>query len=113
NLIHNAGLTARHMGHDENTVIVSWLPLFHDLGLIGIVIQTLYVGGSCYMMGPAAFSGNPALWLQAISRYRATTSMSSDFGYRLCVKSIRPEQLEGVDLSSWRNALNAAEPIYA
>jgi acyl-CoA synthetase (AMP-forming)/AMP-acid ligase II/acyl carrier protein len=65
------------------------------------------------MMSPAAFSGNPALWLQAISRYRATSSMSSDFGYRLCVKSIRPEQLEGVDLSSWRNALNAAEPIHA
>ncbi|TPK79092.1 AMP-binding protein [Mesorhizobium sp. B2-4-13] len=113
NLIHNARLTARHMGHDEDTVIVSWLPLFHDLGLIGIVIQTLYVGATCYMMSPAAFSGNPALWLQAISRYRATSSMSSDFGYRLCVKSIRPEQLEGVDLSSWRNALNAAEPIHA
>lgn len=113
NLIHNAGLTARHMGHDDKTVIVSWLPLFHDLGLIGIVVQTLYVGATCYMMSPAAFSGNPALWLQAISRYRATSSMSSDFGYRLCVKSIRPEQLEGVDLSSWRNALNAAEPIHA
>lgn len=113
NLIHNARLTASHMGHDEDTVIVSWLPLFHDLGLIGIVIQTLYVGATCYMMSPAAFSGNPALWLQAISRYRATSSMSSDFGYRLCVKSIRPEQLEGVDLSSWRNALNAAEPIHA
>lgn len=113
NLMHNAGLTARHMGHDETTVIVSWLPLFHDLGLIGIVIQTLFVGATCYMMSPAAFSGNPALWLQAISRYRATTSMSSDFGYRLCVKSIRPEQLDGVDLSCWRNALNAAEPIYA
>ncbi|MFE0018243.1 AMP-binding protein [Mesorhizobium sp. NPDC059054] len=113
NLIHNARLTANHMGHDEGTVIVSWLPLFHDLGLIGIVIQTLYVGATCYMMSPAAFSGNPALWLQAISRYRATSSMSSDFGYRLCVKSIRAEQLEGVDLSSWRNALNAAEPIHA
>ncbi|MGO4837054.1 AMP-binding protein, partial [Rhizobiaceae sp. 2RAB30] len=73
----------------------------------------LYVGATCYMMSPAAFSGNPALWLQAISRYRATSSMSSDFGYRLCVKSIRPEQLEGVDLSCWRNALNAAEPIHA
>lgn len=113
NLIHNASLTARHMGHDGETVIVSWLPLFHDLGLIGIVIQTLYIGATCYMMSPASFSGSPALWLQAISRYRATTSMSSDFGYRLCVKSVRPEQLEGVDLSSWRNALNAAEPIHA
>lgn len=113
NLLHNAALTARHMGHDENTVIVSWLPLFHDLGLIGIVVQTLFVGGTCYMMSPAAFSGSPALWLQAISRYRATTSMSSDFGYRLCVKSIRPDQLDGIDLSSWRNALNAAEPIHA
>lgn len=113
NLMHNADLTARHMGHDEDTVIVSWLPLFHDLGLIGIVIQTLFVGATCYMMSPASFSGNPALWLQAISRYRATTSMSSDFGYRLCVKAIRDDQMDGVDLRTWRNALNAAEPIHA
>ncbi|WP_372424301.1 SDR family oxidoreductase [Salinarimonas chemoclinalis] len=113
NLVHNAALTARHMGHDERTVIVSWLPLFHDLGLIGIVVQTLFVGATCFMMSPAAFAGNPALWLQAIGRYRATTSMSSDFGYRLCIKAIRPEQMEGVDLSCWRNALNAAEPIHA
>ncbi|MFI3046505.1 AMP-binding protein [Pseudomonas coronafaciens] len=113
NLLHNAHLTATHMGHDQNTVIVSWLPLFHDLGLIGIAIQTVYVGATCYMMSPAAFSGKPVLWLQAISRYRACTTMSSDFGYRLCTKLIRDEQLVDIDLSCWKNALNAAEPIHA
>ncbi len=113
NLLHNADFTAKHMRHSEDTVIVSWLPLFHDLGLIGIVCQTLFVGATCYMMSPAVFSANPVLWLQAISQYRASSSMSSDFGYRLCVKLIRPEQLSGLDLSCWRNALNAAEPIHA
>lgn len=113
NLLHNARFVALNMKHDPSTVIVSWLPLFHDLGLIGIVVQTVFIGATCYMMSPATFSVNPALWLQAISKYRATTSMSSDFGYSLCVNMVRDEQLVNLDLSHWKNALNAAEPIHA
>ena len=100
-------------GHDESTVFCSWLPLFHDMGLVGGLLQPLYLGISCYVMTPLQFLARPQRWLQAISRYRATTSGAPNFAYDYCVDRITPEQREGLNLRSWRVAFNGAEPVSA
>jgi len=89
---------------------VSWLPLYHDMGLIGCVITALERPGSMTLIPPELFLARPAVWLRAISRYSATVSVAPNFGYGLCVEKIREEELDGVDLSSWRIGLNGAEP---
>ena len=113
NLLHNLALMREAFDNDENTVLVSWLPLFHDLGLIGGVLQTLYLGASCYLMAPAAFLQKPLRWLQTISRFQAHSSMSPNFGYELCVRRVTEANKAELDLSSWTHALNGAEPIRA
>ncbi|MCC6746937.1 MAG: fatty acyl-AMP ligase [Deltaproteobacteria bacterium] len=113
NLLHNQGLIRRFFRQDESTVVVGWLPLYHDMGLIGSVLQPLYVGGSCVLMSPLAFLKHPLRWLEAITRYRGTTSTAPNFGYDLCVRKVRPENLASLDLSSWKQALNGAEPVRA
>jgi acyl-CoA synthetase (AMP-forming)/AMP-acid ligase II len=100
-------------GHTDKTIIVSWLPLFHDMGLIGNMFQPLYLGTSCIFMSPAAFIQKPFRWLHAISRYKATSSGGPDFAYALCVQKITPEQKAQLDLSSWEAAFNGAEPVRA
>jgi acyl-CoA synthetase (AMP-forming)/AMP-acid ligase II len=90
---------------------VSWLPLYHDMGLIGCVITALERPGSMTLIPPELFLTRPAVWLRSISRYRATVSVAPNFGYGLCVEKIRDDELEGVDLSSWRIGLNGAEPV--
>jgi acyl-CoA synthetase (AMP-forming)/AMP-acid ligase II len=90
---------------------VSWLPLYHDMGLIGCVFTALERPGSMTLIPPEIFLTRPAIWLRAISRYRATVSVAPNFGYGLCVEKIRDEELEGVDLSSWKVGLNGAEPV--
>jgi acyl-CoA synthetase (AMP-forming)/AMP-acid ligase II len=90
---------------------VSWLPLYHDMGLIGCVITALERPGSMTLIPPEIFLTRPAVWLRAISRYRASISVSPNFGYGLCVEKIRDEELEGVDLSSWKIGLNGAEAV--
>lgn len=90
---------------------VSWLPLYHDMGLIGCVITALERPGSMTLIPPELFLTRPAVWLRAISRYRATISVAPNFAYGLCAEKIRDEELEGVDLSSWRVGLNGAEPV--
>jgi acyl-CoA synthetase (AMP-forming)/AMP-acid ligase II len=90
---------------------VSWLPLYHDMGLIGCVITALERPGTMTLIPPELFLVRPAAWLRAISRYRATVSVAPNFGYGLCAEKIRDEELEGVDLSSWEIALNGAEPV--
>ncbi|KRE90072.1 hypothetical protein ASG87_18880 [Frateuria sp. Soil773] len=112
NLIHNSNLIERAFGHSTQSVFVTWLPLFHDLGLIGNVLQALYLGATCYLMTPVAFLQQPVRWLRAISTYRGTTSMAPNFAYERCL-SIPLEQRTGLDLSSWCLALNGAEPIRA
>lgn len=97
----------------ERSIIAGWLPLYHDMGLIGNVLQTLYSGASCILMSPAAFLQKPLRWLSAISRYRATTSGGPNFAYDLCVSRISPEDRKGLDLSSWQVAFNGAEPVRA
>jgi FkbH-like protein len=111
NLLHNEWLISRAFEHTNESVVVGWLPLYHDMGLIGNVLQPLYRGIPCILMPPTAFLLNPFCWLSAISNYRATTSGAPDFAYDLCVQKIPPEKRAALDLSSWKVAFNGAEPI--
>ena len=94
-------------------VFVSWLPLYHDMGLIGACLGSLYVGFPLMLMSPLAFLARPVRWLQAIDRYRATISAGPNFAYELAVSKIDDEDLAGLDLSCWRLAFNGAEPVSA
>src|SRR5262249_14447767 len=80
---------------------------------IGTVLQPLHAGGRCVLMSPVAFLQRPLRWLEAISRYRGTTSGGPNFAYDLCVRKATPEALAGLDLTSWRGAFNGAEPVRA
>ena len=111
NLLHNESVIQYAYGHTEESTYVSWLPLFHDMGLIGNVLQSVYIGSECILMAPAAFLQKPYRWLHAISRYRAHTSGGPNFGYDLCVRSITEEQKTTLDLSSWVSAFNGSEPV--
>ena len=96
-----------HLRH----VAVSWLPLYHDMGLVGGVLTSLFHGRDLVLIPPEHFVARPALWLRAISRHRATISPAPNFAYALCVERVRDDELAGVDLSSWRVAMNGAEPV--
>ena len=111
NILHNERMIQNAFDTKPGSVIVGWLPLFHDMGLIGNVLQPLYAGVPCILMSPVAFLQRPLRWLQAISRYQATTSGGPNFAYELCMRKIRPEDRSGLDLSSWRVAFNGAEPV--
>jgi len=111
NLLHNAAATYEYMGHSSASVFVSWLPTYHDMGLIGGILQPLYGGFPCILMPPALFLQRPYRWLQAIAKYRGTTSGAPNFAYDLCVEKITPEQCSTLDLSSWEVAFNGAEPV--
>ncbi len=113
NLLYNAALIQRAFGNTTESSAVFWLPLYHDMGLIGGVVQPIYCGGSCTLLAPAAFLQRPALWLETISRTRATVSGGPDFAYDLCVRKISPADREGLDLSSWQVAFTGAERIRA
>jgi acyl-CoA synthetase (AMP-forming)/AMP-acid ligase II len=89
----------------------SWLPLYHDMGLIGGLLTAVTWPGELVLLPPEAFLARPALWLRTISRHQATISPAPNFAYGLCLKRVRDDDLEGVDLSSWTYALNGAEPI--
>ena len=92
---------------------VSWLPLYHDMGLIGCLFPALARGGPLTLLSPEVFLARPALWLRAISRHRGTATTAPNFAYALCLSRVSDEELVGVDLSSLRVALNGAEPIAA
>jgi len=111
NLLHNEEMIRRAFGQSADSVIVGWLPLYHDMGLIGNVLQPLYLGARCVLQAPATFLQRPLSWLAAISRYRATTSGAPNFAYDLCVRKIGEEQRAGLDLASWEVAFNGAEPV--
>ncbi|MCH2245137.1 MAG: SDR family NAD(P)-dependent oxidoreductase [Crocosphaera sp.] len=113
NILHNQMLIKQAFGHSVNTVFVGWLPLFHDMGLIGNVLQPFYLGIPSILMPPVAFLMKPIRWLKAISKYMGTTSGGPNFAYDLCVQKIKPEELASLDLSSWDVAFNGAEPIRA
>lgn len=112
NLLHNELLISQAFGVSEGEhVVVGWLPLYHDMGLIGNVIQSLYAGLPCILMSPLDFLQKPIRWLQAVSRYRATITGGPNFAYDLCVRKTTPEQRAGLDLRNWQVAFNGAEPI--
>ena len=113
NIIYNLKLIQKSFSHSDETIFVGWLPLFHDMGLIGNVLQPMYLGISSILMPPVAFLQKPIRWLKSISKYQATTSGGPNFAYDLCVKKIKSEQLTDLDLSSWDLAFNGAEPIRA
>ncbi|MEL6345504.1 MAG: AMP-binding protein [Myxococcota bacterium] len=89
----------------------TWLPLYHDMGLIGCVYVAVVGPGPLALIPPEVFLSRPALWLRAISRHKATASPAPNFAYALCAERIKDRELEGCDLSSWRLALNGAEPV--
>ncbi|HEY2292550.1 MAG TPA: amino acid adenylation domain-containing protein, partial [Thermoanaerobaculia bacterium] len=113
NLLHNERMIGAAFDMDESAVVVGWLPLYHDMGLIGNVLQPLHAGGQCVLMSPVAFLQRPLRWLEAISRYRGTVSGGPNFAYELCLRKATPEALAGLDLASWRVAFNGAEPVRA
>ncbi|HEX8149510.1 MAG TPA: amino acid adenylation domain-containing protein [Pyrinomonadaceae bacterium] len=111
NLLHNQSLLRAAFATSSETVVLGWLPLYHDMGLIGNVLHPLYVGAECVLMSPAAFMRRPLSWLEAISRRRATTSGGPNFAYDLCVRRSTPAERAALDLSSWTVAFNGAEPV--
>jgi amino acid adenylation domain-containing protein len=111
NLLENEAQIQGAFRQNEKSIVVGWLPLYHDMGLIGNMLQPIYVGGRCILMSPMAFLQQPTRWLNAITRYRATTSGGPNFAYELCVRKVSEEELSRLDLSSWELAFNGAEPV--
>jgi 1-acyl-sn-glycerol-3-phosphate acyltransferase len=96
---------------DSTDVFVSWLPLYHDMGLIGAWLGSQYYAVPLVLMAPTAFLTSPVRWLRAIHRHRGTLSAAPNFGYELCLRRLSDDELDGLDLSSWRVAANGAEPV--
>jgi acyl-CoA synthetase (AMP-forming)/AMP-acid ligase II/acyl carrier protein len=113
NLIANERMMQRAMRTAEGLTAVSWLPIYHDMGLIGNLLQPLFRGGHCAFMAPAAFLQKPRRWLAAITRYRAQFSFAPNFAFRLCARAIRDEQKVGLDLRTLDAVICGAEPIDA
>lgn len=111
NLLHNLEAIHNCFRHSPQSKGVIWLPPYHDMGLIGGVLQPLFGDFSVTLMSPLMFLQNPLRWLKAIARDGATTSGGPNFAYDLCVRKFKPEQLRGLDLSTWQVAFNGAEPI--
>lgn len=113
NILSNSKYIQTAFELSPSSVAVTWLPSFHDMGLIDGIIQPLFTGFHTCLMAPAAFSMLPIRWLRAISKYKATHSGGPNFAYDLCVTRTTPEQRDGLDLSCWLSAYNGAEPIHA
>lgn len=111
NIMHNSKVIRMAFQHSHQSVVVGWLPMTHDMGLIGNMLQPLYVGCPLVFMAPEHFLIKPIRWLRAISRYRATTSGGPNFAYDYCSQRIKPELRDELDLSRWDLAFNGAEPI--
>src|ERR1700729_949561 len=113
NLLANIRAIISGIDIQANDACVSWLPLYHDMGLIGAWFVPLFTGIPLVVMSPLAFLSRPERWLRAIHRHRATICPAPNFAYELCVRKIADKDLEGLDLSSWRAATNGAEPVRA
>ncbi|WP_424361689.1 AMP-binding protein [Methylocystis parvus] len=111
NLLANIRAMGASIGANSSDVFVSWLPLYHDMGLIGAWLGSLYYAAPLYVMSPLSFLARPANWLRTLSRFRATLSASPNFGFELCVTKTDEASLEGVDLGALRLVANGAEPI--
>jgi acyl-CoA synthetase (AMP-forming)/AMP-acid ligase II len=114
NLVHNSMLIHKLTLHDPDHCKVSWLPPFHDMGLIGEILQNLYGGMTLVFMAPNAFLKRPIRWLKAITKYSYLGPVSCgapNFGYEFCIETVTDDQLEQLDLSKWKLAYNGAEPV--
>jgi acyl carrier protein len=111
NLLNNVRQMGRSARATQEDVFVSWLPLYHDMGLIGGCFATMYLGFPVVLMSPLAFLSRPSSWMRAIHRHKGTISGGPNFSYELCLRRIPDEEMEGLDLSSWRFAFNGAEPV--
>jgi len=109
NLAHNLHIITRELKAGPDTVVVSWLPQYHDMGLIGSLLGVLYCGGSGYYMSPLTFLQRPMIWIEAVSKYRATHLQAPNFAYKLTARKC--SETEGLDLSSVRHMINGAEPV--
>ncbi|MEM8674957.1 MAG: fatty acyl-AMP ligase [Cyanobacteria bacterium P01_G01_bin.67] len=113
NVLHNSQVIYQSFGHHAQTKILMWLPMFHDMGLIGGVMQPLFAGLPAVLMSPIALAQKPFLWLQAMSKYQITTSGGPNFAYDLLCQKVTAEQRATLDLSHWQVAFTGAEPIRA
>ncbi|MFJ3234308.1 fatty acyl-AMP ligase [Streptomyces sp. NPDC086787] len=120
NLLDNERVITERMGHTPevlaeygNELIVSWLPVYHDMGLMGPVLNTLYLGATSTLFSPLHFLQRPARWLEAVSRFRPHTSGGPNFAYELCLKHATEDLVDRLDLGSWKVAFNGAEPVRA
>jgi len=111
NIMHNQNLIQNYFRQPKGVVFVSWLPQYHDMGLIGNILHPFYMGGYSVVFSPFEFLKKPLKWLAAISKYQAHTSGAPNFAYELCVRKVSSEDKKNLDLSSWQVAYNGAEPI--
>lgn len=111
NLMHNLDIIRQHFRNTKDTRAVVWLPPYHDMGLIGGIMEPIFVGFPVNLMSPFTFLEKPLLWLKAISRYRANCSGGPNFAYELCIQRISEQERESFDLSCWDLAFNGAEPV--
>ncbi|MEA3049830.1 MAG: hypothetical protein QOG84_1666, partial [Sphingomonadales bacterium] len=111
NLAANLDMLQSGFGASEDSRILSWLPLHHDMGLVAQLLLALHCGAEILLMEPLSFIRRPLAWLEAVARHRATISGAPDFAYALCLARVRPERLAGLDFSAWRVAFCGAEPV--
>ncbi len=113
NLLHNCGSLKDGFEIDAGSTYVSWLPLFHDMGLIGQALESVYCGVPCYLMAPMSFLQKPVRWLRAISRFDNVISGGPNFAYDYCCERVADADVATLDLSRWRVAFNGSEPVRA
>jgi acyl-CoA synthetase (AMP-forming)/AMP-acid ligase II len=111
NLMANLGASVKALGLTPDDRCISWLPLYHDMGLIGAVLTAIFRGGSSILIAPEAFVLRPTTWLETFTSRRGTYSPAPNFGYQLCVTRVPDQALKRLDLRSWRLALTGAEPV--
>ena len=111
NLLANIRVDGHTINANSDDVFISWLPLYHDMGLIGAWLGSLYFAAQLVIMSPLSFLARPVRWLQALHRYGGTLSAAPNFAYELCLNRIDDDELEGLDLSRWRIAMNGAEAV--
>ena len=111
NLLANMRAIGEAVQIEASDIGVSWLPLYHDMGLIGAWLTMMLYGAPLVVMSPMTFLTRPERWLQAVTKYRGTLTAAPNFAFELCVRKIPDSALEGLDLSSWRASLNGAEPV--
>jgi len=113
NLIANSEMICIALGNTRRSTHVSWVPLYHDMGLILNALQALYAGALCVLLAPVGFMQRPLAWLRTIDKYRAEVAGGPNFAFELCVARHRPEEIKDIDLSCWKVAVNGAEPVRA